>query len=282
MASGGLLRGQLVTFRDLDQVVYLLAVGFVWSSCALIALLAIAAQSPRGESGEGSAPQRVAMEDVQLILAEDRGKSDAEVARQLFGLELTERMSYAKLKSPEQSVPGKKSRWAVVALADASVFLSPAAADVLSQAPPDLNEQRRMVASTVEYLGKTLPKLPDFYTTRTTVRYDYGRSMQRGKVKSQDDLSWRTLGSSKVVVTFRDGKEIVDLREWVNRSSHPEDEGLITKGTFGPILSTVILDAAHGEMTWERGSAGTLAVFRYRVPKNQSHYSVAFHGLSPR
>jgi hypothetical protein len=67
------------------------------------------------------------------------------------------------------------------------------------------------------------------------------------------------------------------------RSSHPEDEGLITRGTFGPILLTVIADAAQGEMIWDhwqRGSAGTLAVFRYRVPKNQSHYSVAFLGVS--
>jgi hypothetical protein len=163
------------------------------------------------------------------------------------------------------------------------VFLSPAAADVLSQAYPDLNEQRRMVALTVEYLGKTLPKLPNFYTTRSNVRYDYGRSMKRARARSRDDSSWRIVGSSKVVVTYRDGKEVVDPREWGNHSSHPEDQGLITKGTFGPILSTVILDATRGEMTWdrwERGSAGTLAVFRYRVPKNQSHYSVAFHGLS--
>jgi hypothetical protein len=131
MASGAQLRGQLVTFRALDRVVYLLAVGFVWSSCVLNAPLAIAAPWPSGESGEGSAPQRVAVEDEQRILAEARGKSDAEVARQLSGVELTERMSYAKLKSLEQNVPGKKSRWALVALSDASVFLSPAVADVL-------------------------------------------------------------------------------------------------------------------------------------------------------
>src|ERR1700733_11562373 len=99
--------------------------GFVWSSCVLNAPLAIAAPWPRGESGEGSAPQRVAVEDVQRILSEDKGKSEAKVARQLSGLELTERMSYTKLKSLEQNVPGKKSRWALVALADASVFLSP-------------------------------------------------------------------------------------------------------------------------------------------------------------
>ena len=275
-----------MTFRALDRVVYLLAVGFASSLCVLNAPLANAARPTRGKSGEGSAPQRVAVEDVQRILAEDKdkedkGKSDAEVARQLSSLELTERMSYARLKALEQNVPGAKSRSALVALADASAFLGPAAADALSQAPPDLNEQRRMMALTVEYLGKTLPKLPNFYTTRTTVRFDNGRSMKRARAKSHDDSPWRMVGNSKVVIAYRDGKEVVDPREWEKRPSHPEGDGLITRGTFRPILSTVILDAAQGEMTWERwerGSSGTLAVFRYRVPANQSHYSAAFHG----
>ncbi len=250
--------------------------------CVLNAPLAIAAPWPRGESGESSAPQRVVVEDLQRILAEDKGKSDAEIARQLSGVELIERMSFTKLKSLEQSVPGKKSRWALVALADASVFLSPPAADVLPQAPPDLNEQRPMVALTVEYLGKTLPKFPDFYATRTTVRFSDGPSKKRARTRSQDDSAWRIVGKSKVVVAYREGKEVVDPREWVKHPSDQKNEGLITRGVFGPILSTVISDAARAGMTWarwERGSAGTLAVFRYRVLKNQSHYSVAFQGL---
>jgi hypothetical protein len=105
-----------VTFRALDRVVYLLAVGFASSICVLNAPLANAARSPSGGWGEGSAQQSVTVEEVQRILAEDKGKSDARVARQLSGLELTERMSDAKLKSLEQSVPGTKSRRALVAL----------------------------------------------------------------------------------------------------------------------------------------------------------------------
>jgi hypothetical protein len=126
------------------------------------------------------------VEDVQRILAEHKGVPDADVAQQLSGLELTERMSYARLKLLEQSVPGPKSRWALVTLADASAFLGPATADVLSQSSPDLTQQRRMIASTVEYLGKTLPKLPDFYATRATVRYDGDvRRVRNARAKSQ-------------------------------------------------------------------------------------------------
>ncbi len=109
------------------------------------------------------------------------------------------------------------------------------------------------------------------------------QSGRRTRAGSWNHPSWRQVGSSKVVVAYRDGKEVINPREWGKHPHHPEGEGLITRGTFGPILSTVIGDAAHGGMTWnrwERGSAGTLAVFRYRVPKEHSHYSVSFHGLS--
>jgi hypothetical protein len=92
------------------------------------------------------------------------------------------------------------------------------------------------------------------------------------------------VGSSKVVVAYRDGKEVINPREWGKHPHHAEGKGLITRGTFGPILSIVFVDAAHsGGFTWsgwERESAGTLAVFRYRVPQQQSHYSVGFRGLS--
>ncbi len=273
-----------MSFRTWDRVICLLAVGFASSICVLNAPLANAARSPSGGWVEGSAEQSVTVEDVQRILAEDKGKSDAEVARQLSGLELTERMRSAKLKLLEQSAPGTKSRRALVALADASVFLRPAAADVLSQARPDSDEQRRMLSMTVGYLAKTLPKLPNFYATQTIVRFEYKLSGTRTRAGSRNDSSWRQVGSSTVVVAYRDGKEVVDPREWGNHPYHPEGEGLITRGTFGPILSIAFVDAVHsGGFTWsgwERGSAGTLAVFRYRVPKEQSHYSVGTHGLS--
>jgi hypothetical protein len=273
-----------VSFRTWDRVIYLLAAGFASSICVLNAPLANAARSPSGGWVEGSAQQSVTVEDVQRILAEDKGKPDAEVAQQLSGLQLTERMRSAKFKLLEQSVPGTKSRRALLALADASVFLSPAAADVLSQARPDLNEQRRMLAMTVDYVGKTLPKLPNFYATRTTVRFENKLSRRRTRAGSRNDSSWRQAGSSKVVVVYRDGKEVIDPREWGKHSPHPEGEGLITRGTFGPILSVVFVDAAHsGGFTWsgwERRSAGTVAIFRYRVQKEQSHYSVGTHGIS--
>ena len=277
--------GQRVTFRTWDRVLSLLAIGFASSIYLLHAPLANAAPPLSGSSAQ----QSVTVEDVQRILAPDtdkadKGKSDAEVARQLSGLELTERMSSSTLRSLEHSAPGTKSRRALVALADASVFLSPAAADVVSQAAPDGDEQRHMLTLTVGYLARTLPRLPNFYATRTVVRFEDKPVGKRTKTVSQNHSSWRQVGSSKVIVAYRDGKEVVDPREWGKHPHHPEGEGLVTRGTFGPILLVVFVDVTHsGGFTWsrwERGHAGTRAVFRYSVPQDQSHYSVGFHALS--
>src|SRR5579863_4639908 len=265
------LRRKLVACHDLYRVVYFLGLGFASTSYLLNAHLSNA-QRPQYEAGLLG----VTIENVRSILAEDKGQRDTEVARQLSHLVLTERMSDAALHSLEQKAPGIDSFRALVALADASAFLGPAAEDVVSQAPPDLIEQRRMIASTVDYLGKTLTKLPDFYASEIIVHYNGDPPGHGKRATRQDSPSWREMGSAKMVVTYRDGKEVVNPIEWGKHPSNPKDEGLITKGTFGPMLTTVIVDAAHGETTWnrwERGSAGTVAVFRYRVPENQSHYS---------
>ena len=148
--------------RNSDRVAYLVAAGLVWSICALNAPPGIAARWPKSEPGKNSAPKSVTVEDVQRILVESKGKPDADVARQLSRLNLTERKSSATLQSLQQTVPGTRSHSALASLADASAFLPTAAADVFPQAPPDSNQQRRMIASSADYLSKTLRKLPDF------------------------------------------------------------------------------------------------------------------------
>ena len=51
--------------------------------------------------------------------------------------------------------------------------------------------------------------------------------------------------------------------------------GLTTKGEFGPILFTVLLDITHSTVKWkhwEEAPGKTLAVFSFNVPREQSHY----------
>ena len=57
------------------------------------------------------------------------------------------------------------------------------------------------------------------------------------------------------------------------------DQGLKTWGAFGPVLGLVLVDAAENKLAWghwEQGANGPLAVFRYSVPKDSSHYEVRY------
>ena len=55
--------------------------------------------------------------------------------------------------------------------------------------------------------------------------------------------------------------------------------GLNAWGVFGPILGNVMMDSLKGKVIWshwEQGPDGPLAVFRYQVPEEKSHYQVKY------
>ena len=228
--------------------------------------------------------QPVTVEQLEQLVKDAQGRPDAELARRFAGLKLTERLSSKRLSSWATGLPGLKSKQALVALADVSAFLNLPVRELPPIAPPGIADQRSMVARAVDYLGKTIPRLPDFYATRTTTHYEDAREKpeQAGTVTATGQPS-HTTGSSHVTVVYRDGKEIVDLGSTKDKKPNAEEIGLITKGTFGPILSVVMVDAAHSAMTfshWEQGETGPQAVFRFTVPKKESHYEVAYRGTS--
>jgi hypothetical protein len=237
------------------------------------------AVSPHAFSGK---PVNIA--ELQELLKLDEKKRDSAAERELFGLRLTERLGSARLESLKAALPGHRSREALVALADASAFLSLPEAEIPAAPPPDPAEEKRIVALMVEYLGQTIPKLPNFYATRTTVHYEdttEDPSLPGVSVFSGDPIHWG--GVSAATVIYRDGKEIVDPGLLKRKQPNPEEMGLVTTGTFGPILLTVVGDASRSQMAfshWEQGTGGAVAVFRVAVPKDKSHYQVAYRNPS--
>ena len=171
----------------------------------------------------------------------------------------------------------------LVALGDASAFLASLTAEIPANPAPDLTEQRRIISLTADYPGRTITKLPNFLATRTTVRYeDTVQDLDESLRTAPGGQPWRLAGRSSAIVVYRDGKEVVDTEARKGKGNGGE-KGLVAKGTFGLILSAVIVDAAHSEMKWshwERDANEPLAVFRFVVPKGKSHYSAAIGGLS--
>jgi VWFA-related protein len=252
---------------------------------AIVGVLVLAANAaPRSTS--------VTVEELQRVLAAsgDAHQTDADLARQLSGLELTERLSTARLARLKAGLPGEKSQQALVALADSSAFLDPPAAEIPASPHPDPAALRQMLVSVVNYVNTTVRQLPNFIATRDTTRFE-----DRPLEDVQGEVGMTTLiylplhvvGRSNVSVTYRDGHEVVEKAAAKNKRGESQEQGLFTEGVFGPILGTVVGDALKSKITWsrwEQGAKDTEAVFHYAVPKENSHYSVGFccvlNGLS--
>ncbi|MFZ0662882.1 MAG: VWA domain-containing protein [Acidobacteriaceae bacterium] len=217
--------------------------------------------------------RHVTLAQLEQSLRAARGQSGNNVARQLSGLELTERLSDAKLALWTAKLHGKKVRQALVVLADESAFLAPPAADILPDAPPVAAEQQRIISLTTDYLNKTIPRLPDFYATRTSVHYEETPQYHEGDIKV-DYQPLHVVHKSKATVLYRRGFEVVDSKRPESAAPTLDDPHLLTYGTFGPLLVVITHAIASGLRwdRWEQGPAGRIAVFRYRVPQKESLY----------
>jgi hypothetical protein len=226
-----------------------------------------------------SGAERISMAQLEEMLGAVDDRGDKEVGRELYGVELTERMSSTRLSFWKNRLPGKESRAALVALADSSVFLPLPAADLSSTAAPDRATQRLILSRAVDYVSKTVVKLPDFFATRTAIQYNESPLPEGATWKTAiSDQSLHVRETSNTTVLVRNGKEVVDsdTRKRKQRNAH-----LDTEGTFGLALAMVFVDAAaaHSEFTWshwEQSADGPQAVFRYTVPRYTSHFEVGF------
>jgi len=223
--------------------------------------------------------------ELEKLLVSAHSKPDAKLAQQIDDLELTERISSARLARLEPNMPGPQSLQALIAVADASAFRDLPPAELPLTPVPDRAAQFQILSRAFEYVNSVLPLLPNFFATRDTIRFEETPlDMMAGQ--SEDLMSEKTLssqplhmvGSSSVKVYFRDGHELADAPK-PTKTAQPTTQELVTPGLFGPILRVVLVDARKGKITWshwEQGPAGAMAVFRYAVPREVSHYAVAY------
>ena len=221
--------------------------------------------------------RRITVEQLGQWLDTVHGDGDMDIATQISSLELTERLSAARLTSWTAAMHGKNSQQALLALADQSAFLLLLPAEISADAPPDTTAQQRMISLTADYLKNTMPKLPDFFATRTTIRYEETAKFDAVRRKvSYEPL--RMAENFKETVIYSDGNEIVDSGAGKRRHRETNHPYLITYGTFGPLLDFV-RDAisAPGALKWsrwEQSPGGPRAVFRYAIPAKKSPFRV--------
>lgn len=222
--------------------------------------------------------QRMTVAQLQTMLTETHGISDDELAQRLSTLELTERLSTVTLAQWKATLPGAKSQRALTGVADRAALLSLPATELPALAPPDLAEQRRIMGLTAAYVSKAIPELPKFYATRTITHYEDAPGS--GSVAAPTDGGpLHAIRITRATVLYREGEEVEEPGPVKTSAGSAPDRGLRTWGVFGPILGLVLVDAAQNTLEWshwEQGAAGPIAVFRYAVPEQKSHYEVRY------
>jgi len=200
--------------------------------------------------------------------------SQNDLLRKLENLELTERLSTLRLDALLSVIHGERERQALTADADLSIALAPPADEIVNRLPPPVEEQQAILRRTFDYLQNAIPKLPDFYAFRDTVRFEEPpeRDNETWKMPHQDQtLHFAT--SEHATVLYRNGHEAVEKKKKLGK--RPVVRGvrardLEIQGTFGPILAYVLTAGATNPSAliwkrWERGKYGDLAVFSYKA-----------------
>ncbi len=235
-----------------------------------------------------SAAKRVTVAQLKQFLAAETAdhRADAEIARRVGDLELSERLTDVAIGGIAKSfAPGPRTALAVQLLADQSAFLDPPAGELPATATPDAATQERMMDRARGYVVRTWPHLPDFFVTRTTTRFDDGpQVLKEGDWPVRAGMHLAGILTSNL--TYRNGQEVQDLEaEKVSASASSStqnvnaERGLTTWGDWASELTVIVTDTAKGTVTfshWEQTLAGLAAVYRYTVPRSASHYSVSY------
>jgi VWFA-related protein len=221
---------------------------------------------------------RLTVDQLKQYLADAPTGSDAELAKQLGKVELTERLDSPTLLSLEARLPGTHSRQALVAQADSAAFLKAAPPNAALPATPSATDQIQWLNSVTNYVNDTLHKLPNFFATRDVTRFaDSPARQTMGIFYSYQPIHF--IDRLQGTVLYRNRKQVLDAEK--EKSAVPDSAypGLVIEGEFGPILGTVLTDASQTTLTWshwEPGTKGPLAVYRFAVQRRKSHYKVEY------
>ncbi len=220
---------------------------------------------------------RVTVEQLTQTLTADVGahKPDAEMARQIAGKELSERLTEATLARLAATLNADpQAALALQLLADQSVFLDPPASELPPSPSPDDAAQQRLLEAARSYVAQILPRLPNLLATQTTNRYD--DSPQEAKKGD-----WPIRAGLHLVDTS--SREISVYQETANRSAMvasalwQKQIGLTSGGEFASTLGMILTDTLRGKVTWshwEQIAKGQAAAFHYSVPRSASHFEI--------
>jgi hypothetical protein len=135
-------------------------------------------------------------------------KSDRDLARELNGRHLTQRLTAARFERLNSKLPGWETRQALLAIADEAAFLELPAADLLDLSAPNRAAQGRMVSRAAAFVATTVSRMPDFMATRTTTRFQDAyvmRSIEKHLIAVE---GFQFIDRHEVTAVYREGQEV--------------------------------------------------------------------------
>jgi VWFA-related protein len=217
----------------------------------------------------------VAQLEQAVTAAHTAHRPDAEIARQIGGLELSQRLTEATLNRLAAYLDaGSQAALALQLLADRSAFLDPPASEIPSTAAPDDAAQQRMIEAARSYVAQTLPQLPNLFAILTTNRYDDSPyEVKKGGWPVRSGLHLVSTSSREISIF----DERTNHSTNVSSANRQKQSGLVSGGEFGSTLSMILGDTVNGKVAWshwEQTPTGQVAVFYYSVPTSASHFEV--------
>ncbi len=234
----------------------------------------------------------VAQLEKTLASSVAKHRADDEIMREFGDFDLTERLTDAtRTRICDTLHLGPQTTLALQLIGDESALLDPPVAELPADAAPDGSTAARIFDAATAYVTQTLPHLPDFLATRTT--YTFNDTAQVLKVNEWPvRVGLHLVKNTTRDITFRDDHEVTAAPSQTANTSAasasgpaappaaaPPEPGLQSYGEFGQLLRLILVDAAKNKPAfhhWEKTPAGLVAVYRYSVPKADSHYEVNY------
>lgn len=246
--------------------------------CTLLTFMPGQNAAPQIEPVTPWSDEQLTVDQLEHVLAVLHKESDKDLARELAGHHLTQRLTAARLERLNSELPGKETRQALLAMADESAFLNLPPTDLLDLPVPDRAMQGRIISRAADFVATSVSRMPNFTATRTTTRFQDANVVRLIKKHIILFQGFRFIDRNEVTAVYRGGKEV----DQGTKSNKPEKDilsktGLYSWGEFGPLLGVVVTDLLKGKIGWshwEQTADGPGAVFRFMVDADKSRYVV--------
>ena len=237
------------------------------------------------------AAKKITVQELKqtLISLQQAKKGDEEVSLRLKEVELSEELTQGAINDLAQYLPGPLSGEQINILQGRSAILAPPASDLPAAPAPDLAAQKAILGKAVDYVTKVYMQNPHLSADKTTSRFQDGVENIRtnsgmtnnmpniGHAWDLPNMYMRFLGTHTEQVESDKGVE----KPIIVKNKVPWGQnGQISEGGLGPVLSIILEEAAAGGklnwLRWETVNGKQTAVFSFSVDKKKSHYEVNY------